>query len=49
LVQAAQREGKKVLTAAEWFGKEPLILRLKRETDNYRVGDAPALVDFLKV
>lgn len=31
IYQAAEKEGKKVLTAAEWFGKEPLILRLKRE------------------
>lgn len=33
IYQAAEKEGKKVLTAAEWFGEEPLILRLKRELD----------------
>ena len=32
IYQAAEKEGKKVLTAAEWFGEQPLILRLKRET-----------------
>lgn len=31
IYQAAEKAHKKVLTAAEWFGKEPLILRLKRE------------------
>jgi hypothetical protein len=31
IYQAAEKEGKKVLTAAEWFGEEPLILKYKRE------------------
>ncbi|MFQ6066538.1 MAG: MBL fold metallo-hydrolase [bacterium] len=31
IYQAAEKDHKKVLTAAEWFGREPLILRLKRE------------------
>lgn len=31
IYETAEKEGKKALTAAEWFGRKPLILRLKRE------------------
>ena len=30
IYEAAEKGGRKVITAAEWFGKKPLILRLKR-------------------